>query len=979
MCGIVGIYAYSQDGPPVDRAELLTIRESMQRRGPDGEGLWIAPHGRVGLAHRRLAIIDPSEAGAQPMCSADGRLWITFNGEIYNFRTLRQELERRGHGFRSNCDTEILLRLYLEHGPHMVRHLRGMFAFGIWDERDRSLFLARDPFGIKPLYYSNASGTLRFASQVKALLSGGAIDPSPDAAGHVGFFLWGCVPEPFTTYQAVRALPAGSTMLVSPSGPQTPSAYFSVHDEMLRAESNSRPLPASEAQALIREALRDSVRAHFVSDVPVGLFLSAGIDSSALLAASSELLADRLRTVTLGFREYQGTDQDETVWAARTAAAYGARHETRFINKRDFEEQTDAILSAMDQPSIDGVNTWLVSRAAAQTGLKVALSGLGGDELFGGYPSFRDVPRMEALPALGHRFPRTARTLRRFAASLTGRWISPKYAGIFELGGRTGGAYLLRRGLYMPWELDAVMDADMAARGLDSLNALPTVEDSVRGLRSPRLRVAALELCWYMRNQLLRDSDWAGMAHSLEIRVPLIDIEFFRAVLPTLSSSEPPNKGVLAHALSKPLPREIIQRAKSGFAVPAANWITGSAAGQARGLRGWARRVNIAPGIGFRVLALVSDSYGGVGGIAKFNQNLFSALSSHDAIREIVVIPRSIKKPLETLPRKLQHITEASAGKIAFLSSLIRLISRGPRFDLVLCGHLNLAPAAKIAALACGARSVAMLHGIEAWKAARDPLTAASARSMDFYLTVSNTTRERFVSWAGVRPEQIAYLRNAVVLENFGPGPKDPQLVDRYELEGRRVLMTVGRLTAEERYKGFDEVIGVLPTLLTRHPDLIYLIVGDGSDRARLEELVDIRGLRQHVRFTGYISEEEKSAHYRLADVYVMPSMGEGFGIVFLEALASGLPVVASKLDGGREALMDGELGILVDPRSSEDIVRGVEQALRRPVGPVSDLLQRFSFKAYEQRCHALLSQLIYGRQEINQIETVDACEIKAN
>ena len=255
MCGIAGIYAYGLGSAPAERAELLAMRESMLRRGPDGEGLWIAPHGRAGLAHRRLSIIDLSEAGAQPMSTPDGRLWIIFNGEIYNFRQLRAELEKRGHRFRSTSDTEVLLGLYVEHGADMVRHLRGMFAFGIWDEQQRTLFLARDPFAIKPLYYSDAHGTFRFASQVKALLAGGRVDTSPDPAGHAGFFLWGAVPEPYTTYRAIRALPAGCTLLVSEKGVRAPSRYFSVCEEIQLAESDGRRMAAGEIQALVSGAL----------------------------------------------------------------------------------------------------------------------------------------------------------------------------------------------------------------------------------------------------------------------------------------------------------------------------------------------------------------------------------------------------------------------------------------------------------------------------------------------------------------------------------------------------------------------------------------------------------------------------------------------------------------------------------------------------------------------------------------------------
>ena len=236
MCGISGIYSYAANAPPVSREELLATRDAMARRGPDGANLWISADGRIGLAHRRLSIIDLREAAAQPMSTADGRARITFNGEIYNYRALRSELEARGHRFHTTSDTEVLLHLYLEDGPNMVARLRGMFAFAVWDEDRRSLFLARDPFGIKPLYYSAAPGVFRFASQVKAIIAGGKTDTSPDAAGHAGFFLWGSVPEPFTTHLAIRALPAGCMMLVTRDRVQAPVRYFSIRDEIVSAE-----------------------------------------------------------------------------------------------------------------------------------------------------------------------------------------------------------------------------------------------------------------------------------------------------------------------------------------------------------------------------------------------------------------------------------------------------------------------------------------------------------------------------------------------------------------------------------------------------------------------------------------------------------------------------------------------------------------------------------------------------------------------
>jgi asparagine synthase (glutamine-hydrolysing) len=959
MCGICGVFCYMPDAPLARREELLAMRESMAKRGPDGSGIWFASNGTAGLGHRRLAILDPTEAGAQPMSIAAGRYWITFNGEIYNFRELRDGLEGRGYKFRTNSDTEVLLHLYADEGGEMVRRLRGMFAFAIWDDLERRLFLARDPFGIKPLYYSDGGGVFRFASQVKALLAGGYVDAAPDPAGHVGFFLLGSVPEPWTTYKAIRALPAGSTMTVSMGGPKAPSAYFLLRDEMLRAESEARPVSIGETQAIVADALRDSVRHHLVSDVPVGLFLSAGIDSSVVLAAASESARDSMRTVTLGFREYKETGRDETLYATRTAAAYGARHETRLIERRDFDESIDDILASMDQPSIDGVNTWFISRAAAQTGLKVALSGLGGDELFGGYPSFRDVPRLEALPAFSKRAPRASRWLRKAASAVTGRVISPKYAGLLELAGMTSGAYLLRRGLFMPWELGHVMDRDMAAQGLESLQLMPSLGETVSGLRSKRMRVAALEISWYMRNQLLRDADWAGMAHSLEIRVPMVDVQFFRALLPTLASPKPPEKSVLACAPSRPLPRALVERAKSGFEVPVAQWMKSGSAGRARGLRGWARRVNRAPGVGHRLIALCTDGFGGRGGIALYMRDLLSALAAHGGVREIVALPRVIVDEPTAVPAKVTHWRHAAGGKLRYLFNVLRAVWSVHDADVIVCGHLNLTPIAAIAKWWTGCPVLLCIYGIEAWRP-RGPIAATCLRCVDAFLSISELTRERFLVWSKMRvPGYI--VPNAIHLDWYSPGPKNPKLLDRYGLRDRKILITVGRLVSSERYKGFDEVIDVMPKLLKQIPELAYLVVGDGLDRPRLQKKAQALGIAGRVVFTGYIDEKEKADHYRLADAYVMPSQGEGFGFVHLEALACGIPALGSRLDGSREALRNGSLGVLVDPNDPDDVRRGIVATLGSVKGAVPSALSYFAYPNFERRCKQLLDDLLYG------------------
>ena len=570
MCGIAGIFAYRDSAPAVDREELRRVRDHMAVRGPDGSGEWFGGDGRIGLAHRRLSIIDLSKRGAQPMRSADGQLVITFNGEIYNHRALRAALERRGRVFRSASDTEVLLHLYAEKGAAMLDDLRGMFAFAIWDTAERRLFLARDPYGIKPLYYADDGATLRFASQVKALQAGGAVAGERDPAGLAGFLLFGSVPEPFTILRGVQAVPAGSWLAVDAHGASEPTRYFSIAAAWRDAARDKADLPTAGAVDHIREAVRDSVAHHQVADVPVGAFLSAGIDSGALVGLMSEAGAPP-DTVTVAFDEFRGRAEDEAPLAAAVASRYGASHSVHRVDEDEFRGDLPAILAAMDQPSIDGANTWFAAKAARARGLKVVVSGLGGDELFGGYPGFRDIPRWVKWFGLPSRFPALGRLARRIGASPTG--LSPKAWGLLEFGGTFPGAWLARRGIFMPWELPALMGEEAAREGLQRLQPLSMIEKAMRPDPGNAFgRVAAMEASLYMRNQLLRDADWAGMAHSLEIRVPLVDSVLLRRVAPCVLGAGA-SKQVLAGAPRRPLPDAVAARAKTGFTVPFADWL----------------------------------------------------------------------------------------------------------------------------------------------------------------------------------------------------------------------------------------------------------------------------------------------------------------------------------------------------------------------------------------------------------------------
>lgn len=587
MCGIVGFHAHAASARTVHRDTLTAMRDRMAARGPDGTGLWIADDARTGFGHRRLSIIDLSEGGHQPMATPDGRLTIVFNGEIYNYRALRDELIATGTTFVSDSDTEVMLHLYARDGADMLPKLRGMFALAIWDSVARTMLLARDPLGIKPLYFSDTGGTLTFASQVKALLVDPAISRDPSPGGLAGFHLMGSVPEPFTAWRAIKALPAGSWLTVDAKGVGAPITYANV------AQVLSDGRRADPASVDVAAAFRDSVAHHLVADVEVGAFLSGGVDSSALIGLMRDCGQERIRACTLSFGEFDGCQQDEAPGAAAVAKHYGVEHHIRRIDAAEFRGDMDSIFEAMDQPSIDGINTWFVSKAVREMGLKVALSGLGGDELLAGYSTFRTVPAtrrrfgpLAAIPGAG--------ALSRMLLDATGvARRNPKAANVLLYAGSWAGAYLLRRAVLMPFDLGSVMDPAMAREGLAELNPLGAIQRSVTpDPGSDNGRVCALELSNYMRNQLLRDSDWAGMAHSLEIRVPLVDFTLLEALSPRIATLRPgEGKRLLAAAPSNPVPREIVERSKTGFSIPVADWLAGNAAHvpDRRASRAWAK------------------------------------------------------------------------------------------------------------------------------------------------------------------------------------------------------------------------------------------------------------------------------------------------------------------------------------------------------------------------------------------------------
>lgn len=568
MCGVAGLISAPGESKTLALDAVGRMTDRMRLRGPDAAGVWSSEG--VALGHRRLAILDLDSRANQPMVSTDGRYTIVFNGEIYNYRELRRGLEADGIAFRTTSDTEVLLALFARDGERMMPRLRGMFAFAIWDTQTRELFMARDPYGIKPLYYTATKNGFLFASQVKAVLASRLVSIEFEAAGLAGFYLWGSVPEPWTLFRDVFALPAGHCLRVRAGVPDAPVCW---HDIRAAWQRTSSQQSTSELNELVREAVKDSVRAHLIADVPVCVFLSGGIDSAAIAGLAAELGAN-VEGITVGFQEFAGRHDDEVPVAAAIAAHYGLPHHVRMVSSSEFAQDRPRILTSMDQPSIDGVNTWFASKAAAERGYKVVLSGIGGDELFCGYSLFRQIPRTAALGRALAAVPGARALLDRPFAYLAKTRSQPKLAGVPAFMASLEGMYFLRRGLFQPAELPCLIGAERAREGLARLGGAPAGMTQAEA-RDGAAAVGLLESTLYLRNQLLRDSDWASMGHSLELRTPLIDAALLEALGPFVSGfAAGVGKGMLAQTPKKPLPDLVVNRTKTGFNLPMAKWFS---------------------------------------------------------------------------------------------------------------------------------------------------------------------------------------------------------------------------------------------------------------------------------------------------------------------------------------------------------------------------------------------------------------------
>lgn len=625
MCGIAGLVGVASD---TTRAAALRMQAAMRHRGPDDRGVEeISTRGAppLLLAHTRLAIVELSPSGHQPMwdeppAGASSNA-IVFNGEIYNYRELWAELARAGFPCRTRSDTEVILQAYRAWGARALERLEGMFAFALYDAARQQVLFARDRVGIKPLYLRRVpAGGLVFASEVRALLAAGPdlVPPRLHGAALEAFLAQGAVASDASLVEGVSMLPPGECAVVDMHGRLRRSVrYWSVQfgcgagadarpaDGSVPSDALPSPEPLrfrSETVAELAWALRRAVRQSMLADVPVGLFLSSGVDSSSIAALATESRAGQVCSIGVGLDH---AAFDESAGTTRVASLLGTSHTQRRLSGNDVLASFDSVTSAMDQPTVDGFNTYFVSQSAREAGLTVALSGLGGDELFGGYASFKDVPRAQRLTRpfssisqarrLGHvglsGWPRAFRT----------RAAMKAFSGLARAGDLVG-LYFLRRELFLPEERRALhplpLESDPVT-GIDSLTIEGLRSDHVR--RGPLDGVAFLEFSTYMRHMLLRDADVFSMAHSLELRVPLLEhyvVERAAAADGRHRRPDPRPKPLLLDAVGPRLPSLTFSAKKRGFTFPWEKWLRGALRERARGALSepetW-RRVGIDP------------------------------------------------------------------------------------------------------------------------------------------------------------------------------------------------------------------------------------------------------------------------------------------------------------------------------------------------------------------------------------------------
>ncbi len=964
MCRIAGIYQLNSS---TLKQDVLRMRDSMQHGGPDDEGIFIDCDSSLALGHRRLSLIDLSAAGHQPMSDVDGKLQIIFNGEIYNYQELKTELKSFGYIFKTKTDTEVILKSFLQWGIKCFERFNGMFALALWDKSKNQLILARDHAGIKPLYYSITKNKLIFASEIRAFKAY-QNDWPENPKWKIPFLTFGHLPEPFTTLQNVQPLAKGTYAVID-----LPSLQITQHTFNKFKFSNTIN-DLHEAVAVVRDKLNTAVKRHLISDAPIGLFLSGGIDSSLLTLIAHQYIGNNLKTLSIIFEDATFNEQPyQKIIIDKTHA----NHQSFLITEKLFETALPDILEAMDQPSTDGINSYFISKCAKEYGLTAVLSGLGADELFGGYSSFNHSGKAAFIKKLPS-----------FIPGLAENFTKEKLKKIaFLKRDNHLGEYLFNRGFYSPKQvanLLSIAEKDVYET-LDKV-AIEQLDKNEAHFN----RASHIETHLYMQNQLLKDTDYMSMWHSLEVRVPFLDKELMQAVYsiaPEVKSDKNIGKHLLIKAFNDLLPKEIWQRKKQGFTFPFYKWLKNVKPiernsnyrhihysfkkGKLHWSRYWAYVLtNTKCNIKYfspdtkDILFLNLVTFSSTGGIEKFNRCFLKALKEIESKGKITVDAISLHDTnVNEKYFSKSNYTYFSGNKTKFISSVIK---NSKYYDTIIVGHINLALPGVIIKLLSEKKLMLVAHGIELWKSFTG-IKKYFLDNTDKILAVSNFTKQQLFKYNKIAEEKIIVFHNTIdPYFNFPVNFDKPEyLKERYQLNGQKIIYTLTRLSSSEKYKGYDKVLEALPELKKVNPYIKYIIAGkaDEAESQRVKKIITSLHLEDNVLLTGFIKDEEVTDHYLLADAFIMPSTMEGFGIVFIEAMACGVPVIAGNVDGSTDALKNGELGTLIDPNSNSDIIQSLSSLMFPGQSNLSHsqlqsiVQHNFGFNTFKRRLEKIITE----------------------
>lgn len=967
MCRIAGIV--SPNNVPL-LGNIIAMRDAMERGGPDGYGHILDSEAGVAFGHRRLALLDLSPLGKQPMCNFDESLTIVFNGEIYNFLEIKTELIALGHSYVSKTDTEVILLAYQQWGMDCFEKFNGMFALAIFDKKSKKIILSRDRSGIKPLYYYQKDSELFFSSEARAFQQ---IDKSWKESEQWKALLlaYGHIPEPYTTLADVLAFPKGHYGIFCLMD------FSFVLKSFVRKKEQQGIRDVNAVIAAVKHKLTLSVERHLICDAPIGIFLSGGIDSSILTLVAAQLPNVKIKSLSIVFEE-QGFSEEP--YQKMVAEKAGIEHRSFLVTRKMFKEELPMIMEAMDQPSIDGINSYFISKFAREYGLTAVLSGLGADELFGGYASFKR-----------NGWAKTVSLFPSFILNLLSHFSDDKFKRIVYLNdGPVHGKYLFLRGLFTPSDIANILQIGVSK-----------VERIISDIRfpyqfvgnSPR-DISHLETHLYMQNQLLRDTDVMSMWHGIEVRVPFLDNELVELVnsIPDdiLYNSRKSPKYLLIEAFVDILPIAVWNRQKKGFSFPLNKWLKDIVPMQRNAAFEWMnnkfneQKIHWSKYWAFLMSKYVDrdfvlldseagkvcfynlDSFASMGGIEKFNRAMLLALNKLN--REGFILSDAASMYDSTyenryVPSGVYRMYGKS--KFKFLLKEIQSISR---YDVLIIGHINLSLLGLIAKLLNpNAKLILVAHGIEVW-AKLSGVKKIFLQVCDNVWSVSQYTKTKLKEVNQVKESKVSIFHNTI--DPFFSLPKTflkpMHLYERHNINASDfVLFSLTRLSTYEKYKGYDNIIEIIPYLLNHIPNLVYFLAGksDEAERLRIEALIEKTGVKNNVKLLGYINEVEVTAHYQLADIFILPSKKEGFGIVFIEAMVCGLPVIAGNKDGSVDALLNGQVGKLVNPDDKNEIIEAVIELYKKNAADRDSVRLELQHKivnqfGFDNYCQKLKQQL---------------------